>query len=384
MRKTLLILTIFSSLLFNCASDNEDVIIEETENQNPELANEYVLLIPRSKPIAVVEKNENEVLLAYFDISVGLNKICQINDNGDIQWETDLQMNSNIWTGQLFVENGSIYFFYIGLGNSGLQLSKLDLEGNLVTSNFTSNQNYNNLNLRKTENGFIAVNNSSNSVAYDEYSSNGSLLNSYTLNFSNSQAFSSNVIRKNNQSYLFRYYNYNNPVYEDFDCSIFDSNGSLIHTISMTGLEETGNIYSSFPISNEEVLMVTNETDVNGRLVHLNKFNNSGTLISSNIIDNLNRDSSLSLLSNNTICFLGQKSSTQPGKKLNLKILNTSLEVISDKYIGSTDNIGTFDVKCEDSSNFNYIYGITDSSTGDFDLPNNSTSTDLFFFRLNK
>lgn len=367
-------------MLFNCSSDDSN-----DENPIPENENEYVILIPNATPLSVAEKTNNQVLLTYYDSSDNLNKICQINENGEIDWESDLQIGTNIWTSQLFIDDNNIFFFYIANGSSGVDLAKLDLDGNLVSNDFTTNQNYNNLNLRKSDNGFIAVNHESNSIQYDEYSISGSLLNSYELNYSNSQSNLSNVIRKNNITYLFRNYNINSSFfYEDFDCKIFDSNGDLSNTITLTGLEEVGKIHSSFPITSNEILMVTRENGTIGKTLNLDIFDSSGNVSSSVSYEDYGNAISLSPLSNNNICFLGQKGSSQNGKKLNFTVLNSNLEIVSEKYIGSLDNIGTFNLANFESPNFHYIYGITDSETGDFDLPNNSTSTDLFIYRLNK
>jgi hypothetical protein len=135
--------------------------------------------------------------------------------------------------------------------------------------------------------------------------------------------------------------------------------------------------------------MVTNEEspdsfDESGTTVILNLFDSQGNGISTQRFSGFGRDFSTSSLSNNYICFLGVKNPFQEGKKLNFKILNSNLDVISERNIGSLDNTGTFGSTCHERANFYYIYGVTDSADGDFDLPNNSTGTDLFLYRLNK
>lgn len=373
MKKRVLFLSFLSIIFLSCSSESNN------DSSNSLGSNEYVLLIPYSSPISVVEKSENEVILTYYDSSDNLYKICQINENAEIDWVSDLQINPSIFSGQLFIENNIIYFFYIV--NNNLELSKIDLNGNLLNDNFIQNQDYNNLFIKKTENGFIATNYEIDAILYDEYSFSGSLLGSYMLNFSNSQSNLSNLIKKDNKSYLFRNYNLNSSaVYEDFDCNIFDTNGDLSNTISLTGLVEVGKIHSSFPITDDEILMVTRESGT----INLNIFNSTGNITSSVSFDDFNNSFSLFPLSNNNICFLGQKNSSLEGKKLNFKVLNSNLEVLSERNIGSLDNIGTFNFKCLESLNYQYVYGITDSDSGDFDLPNNSTTTDLFFYRLNK
>jgi len=374
MKKKLLLLLIISVILISCSSDNND------ENPNNSIGiNEYVLLIPYSNPISVVEKNENEVILSYYDSSVNLYKICQINQNGEIDWVSDLQINPIIWSGQLFIENDIIYFFHFS--SDALKLTKLDLDGNLLNEDFSQNQEYNNLFLVKTENGFVATNYELNTIQYDEYSFSGNLLGSYQLDFSNSISNLSSLKRKDDKTYLFRSYNLNSSsFYEDFDCTIFDTNEEISSTISLTGLAEIGRAHSSFPITNDEILMITRE---NGT-VNLNVFNNSGNVTSSESFNHFNDSFNLFSLSNNNICFLGERSVSDEGKKLNFKVLNSNLDVLSERNIGSLDNIGTFNFKCSESLNYYYIYGVTDSESGDFDLPNNTTTTDLFFYRLNK
>jgi len=375
MRKSLFLLSIVSVFLIGCSSESNN-----DDNPNNSIGiNEYVLLIPYSTPISAVEKNENEVILTYYDSSVNLYKICQINENGEIDWVSDLQINPVVWSGQLFIENDIIYFFYFS-GNA-LELSKLDLNGHLLNDDFNQNQEYNNLFLVKTENGFIATNYEINSIKYDEYSFSGNLLGSYQLDYSNTQSNLASLKRKNNKTYLFKNYNLNDSfVYEDFDCIVFDTNEELSSTISLTDLEEIGRAHSSFPITDDEILMVTRE---NGT-VNLNIFDSSGNTVSSENLASFNDSFNLFPSSNNNICFLGERSVSQEGKKLGFKVLNSNLDITSERNIGSLDNIGTFNFNYSESLNYHFIYGVTDSETGDFDLPNNTTTTDLFFFRLNK
>ncbi|MCF6307550.1 MAG: hypothetical protein L3J09_06310 [Flavobacteriaceae bacterium] len=375
MRKRLFLLSIISVFLTSCSSESNN----DDNSNNLIGTDEYVFLIPYSNPLSAVEKSENEVILSYYDSSDNLYKICQINENGEIDWVSDLQINPVVWSGQLFIENNIIYFFHFS--GDTLELTKLDLNGNLLNDDFIQNQEYNSLVLVKTENGFIATNYEIESIQYDEYSLSGNLLGSYLLDYSNSQSNLSSLKRKGDKSYLFRNYNLNNSsYYEDFDCNIFDSNGDLSSTISLTGLEQIGGIHSSFPITDDKILMVTRE---NGT-VNLNTYNSFGNISSSENFDNFNDSFNLFPLSNNNICFLGERSVSDEDKKLSFKVLNSNLDVISERNIGSLDNIGTFNFKYSEGLNYQYIYGVTDSESGDFDLPNNTTTTDLFFFRLKK
>lgn len=374
MEKRILFLAIISIILISCSSENDN-----NDSNNSLDVNEYVLLIPYSTPISAVEKSENEIILTYYDSSDNTNKVCQINENGEIDWVSDLQINTVIWSGQLFINTSNIYFFHFYDGS--LELTKLDLNGNILNNEFSQNQEYNNLFLVNTENGFIATNYELNTIQYDEYSFSGNLLGSYQLDYSNTQSNLTSLKRKNNKTYLFKNYNLNDSyIYEDFDCIIFDTNEELSSTISLTGLEEIGRAHSSFPIADDEILMVTRE---NGT-VNLNIFDSSGNIVSSENLANFNDSFNLFPSSNNNICFLGERSVSQEGKKLGFKILNSNLDITSERNIGGLDNIGTFYFKYSESSNYHYIYGVTDSETGDFDLPNNTTTTDLFFFRLNK
>lgn len=374
MKKRILLLAIMSIILISCSSESDN-----DDSNNSLGINEYVLLIPYSTPISAVEKNENEVILTYYDSSDNKNKICQINEIGEIDWVSDLQINTVIWSGQLFINNGNIYFFHFF--DDALELTKLDLNGNILNNNFSQNQDYNNLFLINTENGFIATNYEIDSIQYDEYSFSGNLLGSYQLDYSNTQSNLASLKRKNNKSYLFKNYNLNDSyIYEDFDCVIFDTNEELSSTISLTGLNEIGNIHSSFPITDDKILMVIRE---NGT-VKLNIYDSFGNTVSSESLNSFNDSFSLFPSLNNNICFLGERSVSQEGKKLSFKVLNSNLDITSERNIGSLDNIGTFYFKYSESLNYHYIYGVTDSETGDFDLPNNTTTTDLFFFRLKK
>ena len=374
MKKRILLLAIMSIILISCSSESDN-----DDSNNSLGINEYVLLIPYSTPISAVEKNENEVILTYYDSSDNKNKICQINEIGEIDWVSDLQINTVIWSGQLFINNGNIYFFHFF--DDALELTKLDLNGNILNNNFSQNQDYNNLFLINTENGFIATNYEIDTIRYDEYSFSGNLLGSYQLDYSNTQSNLASLKRKNNKSYLFKNYNLNDSyIYEDFDCVIFDTNEELSSTISLTGLNEIGNIHSSFPITDDKILMVIRE---NGT-VKLNIYDSFGNIVSSENLANFNDSFNLFPSLNNNICFLGERSASGEGKKLSFKVLNSNLDITSERNIGSLDNTGTFYFKYSESLNYHYIYGVTDSETGDFDLPNNTTTTDLFFFRLKK
>ena len=383
--KKLTLLIFIGIILFSCSSDENST--EQKTNLND---SEYVILFPLSTPINSLEIN-NELYIFYNDdeasgagIFGASNKLSKVGDNGIIQWTRELDLNNFPDLSIVTSASNSLNFFY-QFGDE-FNLLQFDLDGNLLQSNLISNESFDLV--QKNQNDFYLIKHNPSGIHSKKYSFSGNLLETTTLNITIEEPAFSKTIIKNNKSYLFSISDFNGSspyFYDNYFCEIYEDN-NLSNTINNETSNSNAYISNSIVLNNGNILLVTMFDDSLDFLNYEFKVFDSvtGNQIANRVFESSSNIMRLFLNADGNIGFVGGYARPNDNSKWSrLTILDSNLNMISQRILGSLD-IGEIFFAVNESSSSYYITGRTDGRNGDFDLPNNSTGTDMFLYKLNK
>ena len=375
--KKMTLLLFIGIILTSCS--NEEGISNKNSNLN---SGEYVLLIPLSSPINTIELN-NEIYIFYNDDEANdqtggfgqSNKLSKINNEGLIEWTKEIPLNNYPDLSTITTTNNFLNFFY--QYNGEFKLMKFDLAGNFVEENSIISEYFNTV--QKNENDFNLIRHTSNGIISKKYSFLGELIETIEINLTIETPNSSKTILKNDKTYLFSVsdFNGNNPFfYDNFFCKTFNQN-TLINTLNVNTSQKTSNYGLSKVFNNGNLLMHFNDNDN----TELKLLSQDGIEIANNSFE-LNYIGNSFLDSSENISIVGNYKETSNSIRTHITILDSNLDIVSQRLLG-VNNYNNFRIAFE-SNNHYYIVGLTDSRTGDFDLPNNSSGTDMFIYKLKK
>lgn len=384
MRKILIIFLI----VFNSCDSNDSI----KENTDPHWGiDEFVRLFPEDYPVTIFELDTGKSLV-FHEKFRGKLKASLVNSLGEVEWTKEHNLANDV-----FINQGSTAFkynnqIYIYTGRLGIHKYIFDLEANLITSETLSSED--DYFLQKDDLNIYAVRNvhgSNNSkvIDYIKYSLTGNLIEGNNFLYENN-SYSSEIIIKNDLIYLFGESDFRSSLnfYENYYCSIFDLSGNLINRIDT----ETSNLkrsHSKLVLDNGNIIMsIYNFENINGftalKDYEFRLFNLQGNLINSMVVNSSSNVLKLELLLENRFGLAGGRNalSTEP-KFSQFSVFDSDLNQLYTKNIGSFDNGEEF-FEIKESSESYYLLGRTDGTDGDFDLPNNSTTSDMFYFKLSK
>ncbi|KQC33462.1 hypothetical protein AAU57_09155 [Nonlabens sp. YIK11] len=377
---TLIIKLLLLILFVSCSSEDNN-----TNSTNDLNSGEYVVLLPLSIPINSIEFND-EVYVFHND---GLNSdrrdfndnnISKIDANGQLLWTKELSIDDAPETSFVTISNSQINFFYISI-DSELRCLQFDENGNQIAEKLIASNTFGEF--YEGESSFYRSRPTQDGLSIEEYTLSGDLVGVNNLDvpfqFPNSKFFI-----ENDKIYVFGLseFNSNTGRADDPFCKIFE-NGVLQQEI-ITRSNERVSIRESLVLDNGNLLFVYSGV-IDNRFQYRfqiidpmsgNEIANQLFAASSNVI-------STHLNSNGNIVFAtGNPRTDSFSKWSQVTILDPELNLISQRILGSFDEGEIFfDIKEESSY---YISGTTFGRDGDFELPENTTGVDMFFYKLNK
>tara|TARA_R110002051_G_scaffold321505_1_gene409364 strand:- start:2170 stop:3306 length:1137 start_codon:yes stop_codon:yes gene_type:complete len=375
-----IILLLFIGIIINSCSSEEDNL-----NKNSNLnKGEYVMLIPLSRPINTIEFN-NEIYIFYNDdeannqsfIHGESNKLSKINSEGLIEWTKEIPLYNYPDLSVASITNNKLNFFY--QYNGEFNLMKFDLEGNFVEKkSIITNESYDSVQVN--ENDFILIRHNSNGITYKKYSFSGEIKETVNIDLEIEETGKSKSILKNNKVYLFSISDFvrnSTFSYKKFFCKTFNQN-NLINTINVDTSAKNATYGLSNVFKNGNILMYFRDNQNNREL---KLFNQNGLEIANNSFEpNYVGNSFLNTSEN--IAIIGNYKETSNSIRTHLTILDSNLNIVSQRLLG-VNNYNNFRIAYESNNNY-YVVGLTNSKTGDFDLPNKSTGIDMFIYKLKK
>ena len=346
---------------------------------------EFALLFPEDYPITSFEM-ENGKSIVFHEKYGNTIKISLVNNSGKVEWTKEHNLITDVTSGNCsFIFNNLIYLY---TGVYGINKYVFDFNGNLLKSESLSNEEH--YYMIKDNDFLYAVksttSNNPNQINYIKYSLTGDYISELSFSEENI-SYSDKIIIKNNKIYLFgtSESQTSTNVSENYFCKVLDLNGNFISIIS-TEISDQSTPHSKLILDNGNILMsiynFSNVTVLEGYELRL--FNEESNLLNSLIIPSYQNALRLDLLSGSNIGLAGGKNPSSSELKLSqFTILDKNLNEIYHRSLGSYDNGEVF-FKTLEYNNYYYLLGRTDGTNGDFDLPNNSTTSDMFLYRLNK
>tara|TARA_R110001632_G_scaffold36869_5_gene93140 strand:+ start:10595 stop:11767 length:1173 start_codon:yes stop_codon:yes gene_type:complete len=390
MKKQLLLFVLCSLFLVSCEKNDLDLIVT-----NSTLApNEFALLFPGETVFGLnhVEVNNGETVFLHTN-SFDNVTLTLIDDSGRIIWTKEhhniLGYIASHISAFPFLHNNKIIVFTTG---SGLHRYEFDLNGELLNSK-TIIANDGGYRLSK-EGGVVhgvktIVINPGTDTRIIKVSLEGDLIE--TINVSTSSNISSEnwVKIKNDRIYMFgRSLNQGPDLSDDiYFCEVFDRLGNLITRIE-TPTPANQLPHTQLVLNNGNILIAvanyTSDISNNPNSYDLRLFDPQGALIRNLTFESPGDNLQLRELPNYKIAIAGKEKSSSSGmKQSQFVVLNSSLDEMYRRNIGSFDGNETFYILKEYLNSY-HMYGFTSGTDGDFDLPNNSSTRDLFYLKLDK
>ncbi|WP_405567772.1 hypothetical protein [Polaribacter sp. Asnod6-C07] len=377
--KKMTILFFIGIILTSCSNEADNL----NRNNNLNIG-EYVLLIPLSSPINTIEYN-NEFYIFYNDdeandqsfIHGQSNKLSKINRQGLIEWTKEIPLYNYPGFSITSIINNKLNFLY--LYNGEFNLMVFDLEGNFLEKKpIIINELYDSV--QKSDEGFILTRHHLDGVVLKKYSISGEILETINIDSKIVEPNNTNSILKNDKIYISSasgFVRNSNFSYENYNFKIFSQN-NLLNTINFDTPE--GNIFYGLNkvFKNGNILITSDKRQGN---IELKLFNENSIEIANNNFEK-NYIGNLFLNNSENIAIVGNYKESTNSIRTHLTILDSNLNISSQRLLG-VNNYNNFRIAYE-SNNHYYVVGLTDSRTGDFDLPNNSTGTDMFIYKLKK
>jgi hypothetical protein len=380
MKKALYILILLFIACDKNDSDNND------SNMNSE--NEFVRLFPEAYPITSLEIDNNHSIVMYSDFGL---KISEVDSAGEIVWTQEHNLGIDLFSNSTFFLNDLIYSYTSnenGLGKTVFNLSGDVLESELLTSIggiISKDNNY-------IYNFTIDYNSTTNTseISYKQYSLLGNLISEGSFSTDYVQLSNNDIIVKNNLIYIFDESDFQGSpnFYENYFSRIYDLDGNLINTIN-TETDGLKTAHSKLVLDNGNILMSIYNFQDDGGFVNIDTYDlrlysTSGDLINTQIVNSYSNVLKLELLSSGNVAIAGGRDSSLTELKLSqFTVFDQNLNEIYTRNIGGYDEGDVF-FKLNESNEFYYLLGRTDDSNGDYDLPNNSSTSDMFYFKLEK
>lgn len=368
---------ISSFIVFSCSS-NENPVNDNIPVVNNNLnETEYVKLLPEVLPNTLKSLSDGKYLLSH---SIGSSTLTlgMYDDNGVLIWDK-LFSNGTIGTlNDIYINNQDVYF--ASVDNDGIKFTTLDLSGNITGEIILENSSFFGNRIFKFSGSSFYIGYIDNGVFYmRKYSLAGQLIDSFNLPIDSTSSIRS-VEVKNDYIFVIELKDFNNSVvgsYENLSCSIFSSEGTFVNEIITP--------YSNFSTSGIRVLNTGSIliSKSNSLISEFEKYEVNGDLLNSHTITgyysgNIFEDE------NQNLVFFGSLSNgvLVNNRSTEMLKMDSNFNVLYNRYLGGSvyDVVGLFG-----ENNTSYILvGTTESTNGDFDLPNNSDGLDTFIFKLDK
>lgn len=371
---------IFLIVLMSCNNDSGSVDNSDLQNS------EYVMLIPEGFPISTVEL-DNNIQIIYLQsevVSFDTYKISQVNSDGIIEWTKEIEsINGYIYKAILKRLDSDLYFIY--LQNDGLKFIQFDFNGNILKRGIISNIFYNDL--QESNDGFFAIKYERNIIITNKHTFAGDLIKSSKITTDIHSINHCKVLIKNGFSYVLSKENFtgNDPFfYQNLNCKIFNSSSEMTDEFDIVLDNKIGIEQLSLALNSGNILTINYNGETNK--THIEIFDSEGSLMFNNSFEEPTAGSSFITEDNTGSLRFIIKNNVATGNTKNMRLitLTQNLEVISERSLGSISDIGDNARQIIENENFIYVIGSTAGTDGDFDLPNNSTSDDLFIFKLKK
>ncbi|WP_405568979.1 hypothetical protein [Winogradskyella sp. Asnod2-B02-A] len=373
------LLLIFTIVLISCTNDSNNS--EESNNNSNFQEPEYVMLIPEATPISSIVLDDN-IQIVYAESNFTY-KISQVNSNGFIEWTRDLELLDDFIEFSLFKKIGSVLYF-IYQQNDGLKFIELDINGSVTNNGVISNTRYNRLQANSDK--FYAMKYESNNVIINSYTYTGNFIETNNITTNIYATHNCKVLIKNDLSYVFGQENFiaNNPFfYENFYCEIYNSSLELLGDFNINLSNKIGNEQLALVLNNGNILTKNYNGNINKTQIEI--FDSNGNLLFDNSFNERHGASRILEDNNGNLRLILKNASAIPNEKnMRLITLTQNLEVVSERRLGSDSDVGDNVKEIIETNEFIYLIGGTAGTDGDFDIPNNSHTDDLFIFKLEK
>ncbi|WP_223552301.1 hypothetical protein [Aestuariivivens sp. NBU2969] len=382
MRKKFILL-IVTLIAYGCNSS------DETIETTLESENEFVILFPEAYPITSFELQNGNSIVIYENLNL---RISEVDTFGKILWTKEHDFKIDILSNSIFILNNLIYCYSSGV--NGIEKRVINFNGDIVESELPFSQGT----FISKDNDFIFAfdlyynqSTSKTEITYRKYSLNGNFISETSFESDYLQLSSnSDIIVKNNYIYIFDEDDFQNSpnFYENYFCKIYDLSGSLINTIN-SEIKNLKSAHSKLVLDNGNILMSIYNFKEDNSFVYIDDYDLrlydlSGNLITTKTHKSYSNVLKINLLSNNEIAVAGGRDGSMTELKLSqFTVYDQNLNQVYSRNIGGYDSGDVF-FKINESANYYYLLGRTFDYNGDYDLPNNSTGTDMFYFKLEK
>ncbi|WP_146106970.1 hypothetical protein [Polaribacter porphyrae] len=367
------------------------IILVSCEKENSESNNfstyEFVKLFPTYSVISNLELENNESIFIYSEWNSNEFKMSLLNQNGEITWT---KSHENSLLGHIFFINEKLIYSYTS-NSKGIFENTFSFTGNFLSSKIISNEPW--YSIKKQNNDLYAIrqsrfgNASKLKIDIIQFSKNGVLEKKISLETSRNYSDLIEVIVQKNRIYFFGENNFESSIgsYSNHFCEIYDFSGNLIKLIN-TETSGRKSAYQSLVFENGNILMTVINFNKRPIDYDFRLFNSEGKLINSQIFNSPGNSLKLSLFENDRIGIAGSNSyssSVNNRKKSQFVILDENLDELFEREIGSIDDGEVF-FFLQEFNNYYYLIGNTNGTDGDFNIPNNTGGTDLFYMKLEK
>ncbi|MCF8255739.1 MAG: hypothetical protein K9J84_14270 [Bacteroidia bacterium] len=375
-----LTLIFFLGIILSSCSNDKNITDEEINSDNKE----FLVLFPESYPIDSFELQNGNSIVFYNDKKL---KISEIDNFGEILWTKEHDLLIELFSNSLFQLDNLIYLY----SSNSLGLNKIvfNLQGEIIDTELL----YSEGSLMTKDSNFIYgfafdynILTNNTEITYRKYSLKGDFITEQSF-VAELNGSSVDLYIKDNHIYIFGDYLLPNS-YQNYYCKVYDFQGSILSTIN-TETSETKSFHSKLVLDNGNILLSVYNLQINGNLSYIDSYdlilyNRSGNLIKTKTINSDAFPLKLDLLSTDNIAVAGGRAGSLNGLKLSqLTIFDQNLNEFYSRNIGGYNNLDVF-FKINESSNYYYVLGRTDDNSGDYDLPNNSTGADMFYYKLKK
>ena len=376
------LLCCFLACLISC----EDASFEFSDPVNQSFQNEFALLFPGHIGLDKTPLSNGNSVFFY---SSDMNNITlsAIDETGTILWtQSHAVANPEIISHAALMAHSTEDKLIAFTTGHGLKKYEYDFDGNMLNVNQITDGFARYFNADDTH--FYAVSSNTDgpgtNIEVLKISYEGTIIESNNFNISSQISYANFIRVKNDLVYAFgRHPNAVGPDDDIAFCEIYTLSGSFINRIEVSTPDNV--IRHTQRILENGNFMISTQNFNNGNTVSykIHLYDSQGNYIADKLIS-ASGELQISPISNGQLALAGKEASSPNGPKYSqFVILDANLNEVYRRNIGSLDGAELFYLTKEYSDSY-HIYGLTSGTAGDFDLSNNSASTDLFYMKLQK